>query len=513
MQYKKYYILKYLVKLLIDISLGISMVVILSCGKEEDFNFDLVYSGLFPDSDTVNFIFPPHKYEIMLNVKPDIIYYYTIDGNDPSEGSGILYDPESGILLEAGSYILKVALYHDGMIADSVAEKSYIIRRADVINLRMTDEQEQLVYDSRDVKIEINDPIAEFEYREKKYALDKLSTRGESTLNYKRKSFSVHLDEQIQIENREYSGFFHIMKDFKLVAMVHDYTYIENRIAMGLLQKLNLWNLFYKYVEVRINNHTQGVYMLIEDPEDYATDKLGSEYILRRGYQGNIYKFEYKPSTYLISKDEYVEVFNDIYLYITLYENNTLFDSLAFIMNINDYFRKMTVDYLLKNGDMTDEIYFYSQVADNKIFYHIMPWDYDDIFADNPHEIGRDWGMGKLFGVRSYQSVEDIKNDVGERLIFSIEDDLDYIIAKDDYLYSRYKVILKEVMDNLDKNYVESIFSSLQKELKPFYENSQIIEQSEYDRDPASYELFLQNYSDKLDFIIQRRAEILSELN
>jgi len=510
---KYMFYLKHLAKLFIGISLGISLFMIFSCDKQDDVEFNLIYSGLFPDSDTVNYIFPPHKYKITLNFQPDIIYYYTIDGNEPSEESGILYEPETGILLDAGNYNVKVALYHNGILADSVASNRYIICSADVINLIMTNEQEQLVYDSRGVRVEINDPYAEFEYRGKKYVLDKLSTRGESTLDYRRKSFSVHLDEQVQIENREYSGSFHSLKDFKLVSMVHDYTYIENRIAMGLLQKLNLWNLFYKYVEVRINNHTLGVYMLIEDPEDYAIDKLGSEYILRRGYQGTIYKYEYKPSIYLIPNDEYVKAFNNIYSYITLYDNDAMFDSLASIMNINNYFRKMAVDYLLKNGDLTDEIYFYSQVSDHKIYYQIIPWDYDDIFADNPHEVGRDWGMGKLFGVRSYQSVEDIKNDVGDRLIFSIEDDLDYIIAKDDYLYSRYKSILEEVINNLDNNDIESIFSSLKKELKPFYNNSQIIEQSAYDRDPASYELYLQNYSDKLDFIIQRRAEIVSKLN
>ncbi len=506
--------IKYLTRILIGLLIAISTSLILSCDKEEeDIDFDLIISALFPESDSVNYIFPPNKYRITLNVQKDIICYYTLDGSDPSAGNGMLYKPETGILLDTGNYKVKVVLYHDGVQVNSVVMNTYTICRADVINLIMTSEQEKLVYDSRDVKIDIDNPMAEFTYNGKKYTLDRLSTRGESTLNYRRKSFSVHLDEKILIEDREYSGAFQVLKDFKLVSMVHDYTYIENRIAIGLLQKVNLWNLFFKYVEVRINDHTQGVYMLVEDPEDYATDRLGSEYVLRRGYQGAIYKFEYKPMSYLIPENEYIRTYNHIYSFITLYNDEALYDSLASIMNIDSYFRKMAVDYLLKNGDLTDEIYLYAQVSNGNIYYQIIPWDYDDIFAENPHEIGRDWGVGKLFGVRSYQSMDDVINDVGDRLIFSIEDDLDYIIAKDDYLYSKYKVILKEVINDADDNCISSIFSGLKKELKPFYENAQIIEQSAYDRDPASYELYVQNCSDKLDFIIQRRAEILSKLN
>ena len=500
-------------KLFVGISLGISLALILSCNKEEEIDFDSIYSGLFPDNDTVIYIFPPDKYKIVLNIQPDISCYFTTDGNDPSKENGILYEPEKGILLDAGTYIVRVLLYHNGIKADAIAKNKYIICNADVINLTMTDEQEQLIYDSRNEKIEINNPVPGFEYRDKEYELKRLSTRGESTLNYKRKSFSVHLDEHVQIENREYSGLYYGLKDFKLVALVHDYTYIENRTAIGLMEKINIWNLFYKYVEVRINDNSQGVYLLIEDPEDYAIDLLRSEFILRRGYQANIYKYEYKPLLYFKTMDEYVKVYNKIYSFITLYKNDALYDSLSSIMNMNDYFRKMAIDLLLKNGDLTDEIYFYSQITDNNIYYNIIPWDYDDLFADNPHEIGRDWGMGNLFGVRSYQSVQDIINDVGEKLIFSIEDDLDYVIAKDEYLYSKYLVILKEVLIDLDNAYIESIFLNLNEELKPFYENSQIIEQSKFDRDPANYELYIQNYSDKLNFIIQRRAELLSKLN
>ncbi|UCH14691.1 MAG: CotH kinase family protein [Bacteroidales bacterium] len=464
-------------------------------------------------SDTVNYIFPPDKYKIVLNAPPDISCYYTTDGTDPEDNNGRLYDPGEGILLDVGTYTVKVAIHKDGIKGNTIARNKYIICSADVINIIMTKEQEQLVYKSRNQRIEFDNPKPVFKYRDQEYDLDNIRIRGESSLRFRRKSFSVHLNEPIQVENREYSGIYHSMKSFKLISMVYDFTYIENRIGMALLQEVNLWNLFYKYVEVRINGNTQGTYMLIEDPEDYVIDKLRSEFILRRGYQAQISKYEYEPLIFNIAQEDYENTYYKIYSLITAYDSVSLFDSLAHIMNINEYFRKMAVDYLLKNGDLTDEVYFYSQIKDSKIYYNIMPWDYDDIFADNPHEIGRNWGMGNLFGVRSYSSVEDIINDVGDKLIFSIEDDLDYKIARDDYLYSIYLVSMQEVVNKLDDNYIEKVFLNLKKELKPFYANTKIIEQSKYDNDSTNYDLYIRYYSDKLDFIIQRRAEILAKLN
>jgi len=488
------------------------ILLIFSCKKEDNIDFESIYSEIFPINDTINYIFPPHKYKIILNITPDISCYYTIDGTEPSKENGNLYDPDKGILLDVGTYTLKVLIYKDYIKANTAVRKKYVICGADVINLIMTKEQEELVNNSRNQKIEINNPKPEFKFRNKKYKLNKIMTRGETALRYYRKSFSIHLYEPIQIEDRDYSGEYYSLKNFKLISMVLDYTYIEERIAMGLLQKLNLWNLFYKYVEVRINNNTQGVYLLVEDPEDYVIDCLRSEFILRRGYQGQINKYEYEPLIYNIPQADYEKTFYNIYSLITVYDSITLFDSLSYIMNMNNYFRKMAADYFLKNGDLTDEIYFYSQITGNKIYYNIIPWDYDDIFADTPHEVKNDWGVGNLFGDRSYKSVEDIKNDVGDRFIFSIEDDLDYKIAKDDYLYSVYLVYLKEVIEKLDNSCIEDIFLSTKKELTPFYENTQIIEQSKYDEDITNYDLFIQNHSDKLNYLIDRRTEILSKL-
>ena len=67
--------------------------------------------------------------------------------------------------------------------------------------------------------------------------------------------------------------------------------------------------------------------------------------------------------------------------------------------------------------------------------------------------------------------------EIANGLLLNASHPIDYKIAKDNYLYSYYLDYLKEVIENLDDNYIENIFLSLKEELKPFYENTKIIEQ------------------------------------
>ena len=65
---------------------GILILIVISCKKEDNTDFELIYSDLFPLNDTVNYIFPPYKYKIILNTTPDITCYYTTDGADRCRG-------------------------------------------------------------------------------------------------------------------------------------------------------------------------------------------------------------------------------------------------------------------------------------------------------------------------------------------------------------------------------------------------------------------------------------------
>ena len=96
------------------------------------------------------------------------------------------------------------------------------------------------------------------------------------------------------------------------------------------------------------------------------------------------------------------------------------------------------------------KLFFIQKSKTDKEIFGVFPWDLDDIFADQPHEIGNPWALGTIFGPREYSSMDDIIADVGSKLLFSIEDDLDYKIAKDSFLYQQYLKTLRIVIEKID---------------------------------------------------------------
>ena len=71
--------------------------------------------------------------------------------------------------------------------------------------------------------------------------------------------------------------------------------------------------------------------------------------------------------------------------------------------------------FFVQNGDYSDEVFFYIDPKIRK--FRIIPWDYDDIFANAPHEGGAE-----------------NKKALSEINLFSTEDHLDEKIATDSYL-------------------------------------------------------------------------------
>ncbi len=393
--------------------------------------------------------------------------------------------------------------------------KEYIIYpgpSTDVFNFMVTIEQEELINDSRRTRISVDDPLPILYYDNNAYGVDRFETRGETSLNFRRKSFSVNLDDNlmffVQSEGRERE-----FEEFKLISLVFDYTYIENCIAIGLFHRLDLWPPYTFYTEVKLNNNTQGLYLYIEDPVEYFLYQQNSDFILRRNYNHRIDSYHINSLKADNTEQDYINKFNSIYSCIAHFSGQELYDSLMNRLDLPQYFTKIAIDMLVKNGDYTDEIFFYIKHSGNREIYGVYPWDYDDLFADLPHEIGRSWGPGTVFGNRDYYSMDDIIDDVGFKLIFSIEDDLDYKIATDDYLYQRYLEVLEHVLTAIDEEALETIIQDTKNTLQPFYNHDDIIAQSQYDRDETNQQLFESNLAEKRQFLLDRREWILNQLS
>jgi len=402
----------------------------------------------------------------------------------------------------AGVLLLTLSCFREEVVMEAGGE---------VFELTISPATHEFIHSSRDTSYSIDDEGVLFTLNGDPVNLKDIRTRGKTALRYQRKSYSVFLSDPLTITGRS-GGKDKVMSRFKLLAMAADYTYIENRIGLGLLEQVGVNELFYKFVELRINAATEGVYMLVEDPEQFFKEQ-GSEYILRRYYHHWIGDSEYEPSFYYKPELAYENRFKEIYQLILNYDGEALYLQLKERFHIEHYFRKMGVDYLLKNGDYSDEIFFYAMVRDDEIKFDIIPWDYDDLFSEDPHEVGVTWGIGNLFGERYYATYEEVLAVLGEKLIFSIEDDLDYIIATDPYLYARYEEQLRVLIGIIENQGFESLFGQIRHELAPYYHRDEVVQQSESDQDLTSPELWESNMIEKQAFLESRLAAMKNQLN
>lgn len=381
----------------------------------------------------------------------------------------------------------------------------------EVFNFMVTEAQRQYINESRGERYGITDPVPELRFAGDIYTIDRFEIRGDNTVNFTRKGFGVNMGRKIALHNpleqveRKY-------EEFKLLAMVYDYTYIENSTATGLFREVGLWPVYSFFTEVRLNGHTQGLYHFIEDPVEYFIEQKEATFVVRRGYDHVVKGFFMNPEFWQ-NEEKYYNLLGKIYSILPEYSGRQLYDTLSSYIDMGQYFTKLSIDLLIKNGDYTDEVFFYSTIRDGREIMGVFPWDYDDIFADQPHEIGNDWAPGTVFGPREYFSMDDVVADVGSKLLFSIEDDLDYKIAKDSLIYQQYLKTLRTVIEKIDATAIDKVFDYTYDHIGPFYSNDSIVKQSRYDVDETDYDLFVTNLSEKRQMLKDRRTWIIQELD
>ena len=348
--------------------------------------------------------------------------------------------------------------------------------------------QREYINASRGEQYEITDPLPELQFAGEMYTLNRFEIRGDGTLNFTRKGFGVNMDNKITLRNpveQTERNF----EEFKLLALVFDYTYIENSIAAGLFKEVNLWPVYDFFTEVRLNGNTQGLYHFIEDPFEYFIEQKNSPFVVRRGYDHVIKASAAGPGNEQ-NLDKYIARFKRIYSILPMYSGRQMFDTLSSYIDMEQYFTKLGIDMLIKNGDYTDEVIFYTKIKNGKEVLGVFPWDYDDIFSAQPHEIGNPWAPGTVFGRREYYSMDDVIADVGSILLYSIEEDLDYLIAKDSFLYQEYLKTLERVIEKIDPAAIDRVFDYTNEHIGAFYYNDSIIEQSKHDVDETNYDSF-----------------------
>lgn len=286
-----------------------------------------------------------------------------------------------------------------------------------------------------------------------------MHTRGKSTLKLRRKSLSISLDHPCVLKHLGKEEKF---KKFYAISLSMDKDYMRNRLSFGMLKELGLFDLFFSYGEIRINDQSEGIYLLVERPQDWALKKKDSPFIIRRGYTQTIEKIKTRKSTANERKKKYLSDFRDIYKSLKKNEGEALYEALSENIDLELYMRWLAFNYFVRNGDYTDEVYLYIDPVEDK--FKIIPWDYDDIFASQPHE-------GAIGG----------RSAVENKLLFSSEDLLDQAIALDPYLYNKYLHQLRDMLIRLTPLTIKRIIEETYAELYPYFSQEEIIAMSAFD--------------------------------
>jgi hypothetical protein len=135
---------------------------------------------------------------------------------------------------------------------------------------------------------------------------------------------------------------------------------------------------------------------------------------------------------------------------------------------MDQYMRWLAFNFSTKNGDYTDKIYLYIDPVDEK--FRIIPWDYDDVFSEQPHE-----------GNKSRRAVS------GGKFIFSSEDRLDRVIITDEYLYAKYLEQLLDVIEILNDTTLLVLVNDAYCAIYPYYLDGDIMETTRHDKFGATH--------------------------
>ena len=297
------------------------------------------------------------------------------------------------------------------------------------------------------------------EVNSESFRSEKINTRGNNSLKFRRKSLSIGLEKK--------AGFYRNgqktnMKKFYAVNLSMDKNYIRNRLAYGMMEEIGMFHLFYGYANLEINNQSEGIYMILERPQDWAMKIKNSPLVIRRGYSQEISKIKTGKKISNKAKRQYVAQYKKIYKSLNRYEGKVLYDSLSKLLDLELYMKWLAFNYFVKNGDYTDEVYFCVDPKSNT--FKFIPWDYDDIFAIQPHE---------GFAAR--------KKTMRDLLIYSSEDKLDLKIGSDSYLYAQYLNVLKTVLETLSEDSMKSVFEQTYAEIYPYLDVDEIISMSRFD--------------------------------
>lgn len=323
--------------------------------------------------------------------------------------------------------------------------------------------------------------------------------RGQGSLGCARKSYTVNLtgpDVRYLLPDSA-------INEFHLISMCADNRYVEQYTANQIMQRLGVFPLKFRYVEVRLDGVTSGVYLLLEKTmEELRRDNSGARSVLRRRFS--------PPDDYVEVKwarnDDDQAAIDAMNAFIASLEGLTGADleaALAARIDVDQYLTFIATQTIWRNGDYVDEAFYVSTdtldatgVADD--FFETMGWDADDLFS------GCHYGGDHAF-VDSNQ------------IAYCAEATIDHIILGDALLYDRYVDKVEQLLTSgLTIADFSAALEQTRADILPWFERADIcaasvklLEANPGATDPEVAQADISNAIDNLDAAFTNRHALL----
>lgn len=336
-----------------------------------------------------------------------------------------------------------------------------------------------------------------------------LQNRGQTSLKkFKRKNLTLKMMYKTDGSEEKHAKFnIGSIRSKKIIlsAGPEDGLLLKNRLSYSLLNHVGVTALQSDYAELILNGQSQGLYMVTDNPSDFVIKSKDADVVFRRRYNDDI---EFKDSKKDLTDHEIKAAHQQLSL---LHKKLTSLSGADFVreiskhFNLQNYMKWMALNYLLKNGDFVDEVYFFGKKQDSgTMYFDIVPWDLDDIFAEQMH----------LAQVPTFPN-NAMADESNKQLIFNYEGRIDLAIARDPVLLEMYFQVMTEVVDQLDDIALEALFAQINDDVKPYLTNNDIVKAGLKDAEKVIYDesYVKQSLNEKLKILRERRDFVKSELN
>lgn len=299
------------------------------------------------------------------------------------------------------------------------------------------------------------------------YQSAKLKTRGQSCLGASRRCFALEAASDFTLYTDKGKAW--QVDEINLASMYEDTAYINNKIGWALAKELGLSTVKNTYVELVINGRSQGLYLALQKPTKVAK-KLKSGIIIRRREEGYFEVKKYYPQFARYTKTQYLSTLEWLYSSIkaTKGQGSDIYSKIKGRVNMPQYFRLLTLQTLIYNGDYSDEVYFYARPGINGLAFDILPWDFEDLFA-KPHESSAN--------KRAYKD-----GWFSNSILYSFEDPLDVVFYNNYQAKSELNTNAKMILTKyLTPELFRKVIDKVKKSVSPYLDNKNILTMSYYD--------------------------------